>query len=63
MESEISQGKQIEIGEIKMHGIKKNYQSIVVCSWILIMFALCMFFFGYTSNGHHVCKVGHVMLS
>jgi hypothetical protein len=63
MKSEISEGKQIEIGEIKMHAIKKNYQPIIMCPWTLIMFALCMLFFGYTSNGHHVYKVGRVMLS
>jgi hypothetical protein len=43
---EISQyRKQIEIGDVKMHAMKKNYQTIIVCSWIVLMFALCMVFF------------------
>jgi hypothetical protein len=61
---EISQyRKQIEIGDIKMHAMKKNYQTIIVCSWIVLMFALCMVFFGYTLNGHNFCKLGCMMLS
>jgi hypothetical protein len=61
---EISQyRKQIEIGDVKMHAIKKNYQTIIVCSWIILMFALCMVFFGYILNGHNFCKLGRIMLS
>ena len=61
---EISQyHKQIKIGDVKMHAMKKNYQTIIVCSWIVLMFALCMVFFGYTPNGHNFCKLGRIMLS
>jgi hypothetical protein len=27
--------KQIEIGDIKIHAMKKNYHTIIVCSWIV----------------------------
>jgi hypothetical protein len=55
--------KQIEIGDIKMHAMKKNYHTIIVCSWIVLMFALCMCLFGGSHNGKVGCNFGHGMLS
>ena len=42
--------KQIEIKDIKMHAMKKNYHTVIVCSWIVLMFALCTCFFGGSPN-------------
>jgi hypothetical protein len=55
--------KQIEIGDIKMHAMKKNYHTIIVCSWIVLMFALCMCLFGGSHNRKVGCNFGHGMLS
>jgi hypothetical protein len=42
--------KQIKIEDIKIHAIKNNYHTIIVCSWIVLMFALCTYFFGVSFN-------------
>ena len=55
--------KRIEIEDIKMHAMKKNYHTIIVCSWIVLMFALCTCFFGGSPNRHAGCNLGHEMLS
>jgi wobble nucleotide-excising tRNase len=55
--------KQIEIKDIKMHAIKKNYHTIIVCSWIVLMFALCTCFFGGSPNRKAGYNLGHGMLS
>jgi hypothetical protein len=55
--------KQIEIEDIKMQAMKKNYHTIIVCLWIVLMFALCTCFFGGSPNGKAGCNLGHVMLS
>jgi hypothetical protein len=44
MEGELAQyRKEVEIGQIKLQAMKKNYHTIIVCSWIL--FAMYFFFF------------------
>jgi len=39
--------KEVEIWGIKFEAMKKNYHTMLVCSWIL--FALC-FFFGHAAK-------------
>jgi hypothetical protein len=46
---------EVEIGEIKVHTMKKKYQKVLVCSWIFC--ALSLFLFGYTYKGIHNGKV------
>ncbi|GLT72328.1 hypothetical protein SLA2020_442740 [Shorea laevis] len=49
LENDIARSRmEINIGEIKLQAIKKNYQSIIVCSWIFC--AMCLFLFAYTSK-------------
>jgi ribosome-binding ATPase YchF (GTP1/OBG family) len=55
--------KQIEIEDIKMHAMKKNYHTIILCSWIVLMFALCTCFFEGSPNKKAGCNLGHGMLS
>jgi hypothetical protein len=55
--------KQFEIGDIKMHTMKKNYHTIIVCSWIVLVFALCICLFGGSPNRKAGCNLGHGMLS
>ncbi|KAE8021979.1 hypothetical protein FH972_007821 [Carpinus fangiana] len=62
--SEISNyRKQIEIEDIKMHAMKKNYHTIIVCSWIVLIFALCTCFFGGSPNRKVGYNLSHRMLS
>jgi hypothetical protein len=53
--------KQFDIGDIKMHAMKKNYHTIIVCSWIVLVFALCIF--GGSPNRKAGFNLGHGMLS
>jgi hypothetical protein len=46
---------EVEIGEIKVHTVKKNYHKLFICSWIFCAFSL--FLFGYTYKGTHNGKV------
>jgi len=49
MDNEIAQyRKEIDITGIKFQPTKTNYQTMLVCSWIL--FAFYLFFFRYTSK-------------
>jgi hypothetical protein len=48
---------------IKMHAMEKNYHTIIVCSWIIQMFALCTCFFGGFLNRKAGCNLSHGMLS
>jgi hypothetical protein len=51
---------EINIGEIKLQAMKKNYQSIIVCSWIFC--AMCLFLFAYTSKCPLNGEVGRMAL-
>jgi hypothetical protein len=55
--------KQIKIEDIKMHAMKKNYHTIIVCSWIVLMFALCTCFSRGSPNKKASGNLGHGMLS
>jgi hypothetical protein len=46
---------EVEFGEIKVHTVKKNYQKLLVYSWIFC--AISLFLFGYTYKGTHNGKV------
>jgi hypothetical protein len=52
--------KEIEIWDIKHGAMKKNYHTMLVCSWI--MFALC-FFFGSVAQNQHGSTIGRLRLS
>jgi hypothetical protein len=61
MDNEIAQyRKEIEIVGIKFQAMKKNYQTMLVCLWIL--FAFYFFFFGYASKNQHNRRIGRMML-
>ncbi len=51
--------KEIEIWGIKFEAVKKNYHTMLVCSWIL--FALC-FFFGHAAKNQEDNRVGYLRL-
>jgi hypothetical protein len=56
MDNEIAKyHKEIEIGEIKFQDMKKNYQTILACSWIL--FVLYMLFFYTLPNTSMTTKL------
>ncbi|GLT62416.1 hypothetical protein SLA2020_350560 [Shorea laevis] len=52
--------KEIEIEEIKLQPMKKNYETMLVCLWILCAF--CMFLLVYTYKGSHDGIVDRMML-
>jgi hypothetical protein len=52
--------KEIEIWGIKFEAVKKNYHTMLVCSWIL--FALCFFFFGHAAKNQEDNRVGYLRL-
>jgi hypothetical protein len=47
--------KKVEIGEIKLHAVKKNYQTILVCSWIICLSASFFFSFFFLDTLEVVC--------
>jgi hypothetical protein len=51
--------KEIEILDIKHGEMKKNYHTMLVCSWI--MFALC-FFFRYVAQNQQGSTIGRLRL-
>jgi len=50
----------VEIGEVKVHTMKKKYQKVLLCSWIFC--TLSLFLFGYTYKGTHNGKVCRMQL-
>jgi hypothetical protein len=52
--------KEIEIGGIKLHATKKNYETMLVCSWIFCAF--CMFLVLYSYKGSRDGIVGRMIL-
>lgn len=61
MEVELSQyRKDIEIGQIKLQAMKKNYQTIIVCSWIF--FAMYLFFLEYYNKCPYGRTIGRMTL-
>jgi len=51
--------KEIEILDIKHGATKKNYHTMLVCSWV--MFALC-FFFRYAAQNQQGSTINHLRL-
>jgi hypothetical protein len=52
--------KEIEIGQIKYQAMKKNYRTIILCTWILIVAYLLMA--GSTSKGAFEVGRGRMLL-
>jgi hypothetical protein len=55
--------KEVEIVEFKLHAVKKNYQTILVCSWVICISVIFVLLFGYTPSGPYESNVGHIKLN
>jgi hypothetical protein len=55
--------KEIEIVEFKFHAIKKNYQTIHVCSWVICISVIFVLLFGYTPSVPYESNVGRMKLN
>jgi hypothetical protein len=54
--------KEAKIVEFKLHVVKKNYQTILVCSWVICICVIFVLLIGYTPSVPYESNVSHMKL-